>query len=238
MLNIPYVSAADVNRWQQVLTADYPKIESAVKAGDTQKGRRIYLLFRDNINWAALAYAQGWTEVRNHLETALGYFHMLKSEVERGRADPKYVTEAIDDALCVALILKDQSALTDIAQLYPSVYIDKTDRRYLYGSSVLELLRNNLSSDGAGQASPSRVELGAGLPAAVHALARGDDSEFARALSLAIDEYDEYIRAEARGTPEAALFLQGAALLSLFELRRGVKLDQQPADVRFLRLDS
>lgn len=239
MLTIPHVSEADVDRWRQVLTADYQKIELAVEAGDTQKGRRIYLLIRDNINWAALAHAQGrGAEVRNHLEKALDYFRILMSEAEKGSADPKYVTEAMDDALCVALILKDQGALGAINQVYPSAYADKTDPRYLYGASVLGLLGGGLPSEGVARFLTSGVELGKGLPAAVHALERHDDSEFIRALSLALNEYDEYIRTEARGTPEAALFLRGAALLSLYELTRRVKLEYQPMDVRFLRLHS
>lgn len=231
------VSDADLLRWERVLVEDYARLEEGVRSGNTQKGRRVYQLFRENVHWAGLAQAKCDSAlVRQRLTAAAEYFMLLRAEVDAGRADARFLAEGAEDALNVGLVLNDRDYLERIRSLFAEHHEGSVAE---YGRAVFCILDGSLSEavESIDELErQAKLRFGGAVPLILRALVNKNSEQFRDALQELLREFDRYASGEARGTPEAALFLRGSAMLALCDQVQASRVRHADMDPRLARL--
>ena len=237
MRTIPYVQQADLDRWSKVLLTVSPKVLAAIDSGALQEGRQLALNFRNGLNSAILAYAKGEdAQFSEGIRDAMNKFDLFFAPEFCESVDPKYIRETSEEALCASLLLPDfdSAALAQRVNCYSAGVIDP---RAVFVGAVSSLLAaqnaeaEQIARTLLGLSVPS---YGNALPLAICAISRGDSSAFLELMDEATAAFDRHVASEAKGTPEAAIFLRGAALVRLFERVTGEALPRAKLDVRLL----
>lgn len=238
---IPYIKSEDLVRWEKVLNSVGPKISASIDAGILQKGRQIALHLRNSLNAAALAYASG--DVSRCLifyKEGVERFQLFFDAKFSDQVDRQYVYETSDEILCSALIVRSPDIYVLVKRILPFT-ADQDDARVQFIMLLAALLTGDLI--GAETTAKSLIEkpaksIGTHLPNAALAIARGDLSGFLAAIGDATREFDKQVSVDARGTPAAAVFIRGAALIRLYEIVNNETIPKQDLDVRLLPFDA
>lgn len=237
MRQIPHVNDGDLKRWGQMLNAVAPKVQAAVESGALQNGRQLMLHFRNAVNASALAYALGDSDrFLSELKEALQRFLAFFEPKFRGLVEEQFVYEASEDAVCIALILRDPRVSEIARQLLPYGE-NQSDARAKFTKAIAAVL--NGDREGAKKIAGSLVEAptlshGLSLPNAIIATVQRDSAGFLAAIAKATSEFDHLVATQARGTPEAVMFIRGAALIRLYETVNQQKLLSDDLDPRLL----
>jgi hypothetical protein len=237
MQSIPHIQDSDIARWAKALEAVAPKVAAAVEAGSLQGGRQLLLHFRNGVNAAVVAYAQGDNDRFLRLgRESLDRFQLFFRAEVREKIERRYVFEATEEAVCLALIVRDRRIELLMQQVLPNVSGEDDDRaRFVVAIAALVLGDRNAAEQSAiALREAASLSHGHSLCQAVIAVARHDEPEFCRQISDAVNEFDRVAAGEARGTPEAAIYMRGAALVRLFETVNGRKPECRNMDVRLV----
>lgn len=78
------------------------------------------------------------------------------------------------------------------------------------------------------------AQFGNAIPKAIRAIANNNEADFLAAVQSALNDFDGVCSSEARGTPEAVIFIGGVALLNLYELTNGGTVSRSGFDIRLM----
>ncbi|MFZ6642623.1 hypothetical protein ACO0LL_23065 [Undibacterium sp. TC4M20W] len=237
MQTIPHIKKEDLERWEKILSKISPKVLAAINSGLLQDGRLLALHLRNSLNLGALAYASGDFKgfLAAYHETLLR-FQLFFDDRYFSQVNAKYVYETSEEILCVSLIL-NESRTPNLARDILSFTVQQSDSRVEFISAIAALLQDE--KDSARKLTlrlikNSSLSFGQFLPQALLAIINDDLNLFLIAIAGATAEFDEHISAEGKGTPEAAIFLRGAALLRLFERVNHKEINKTTFDPRLL----
>jgi len=236
-ISIPHIQQSDVERWTKVLETVSQKVSTSIETGSIQNGRQIALHFRNSTTAASVAYACGnISKMLKHFREALERHQMLFLPAYAGQIDNQYIYETSEEVLCIALILRDESVLNLADKLLPYTQGQK-DARVQFISAITAILRGGKKEAvdiSKTLANASTMAYGKALPNAICAIANKDLNGFYSEIASATDSFDRLASGEARGTPEAAIFIRGAALVGLYEIVNREKVDVNKLDIRLL----
>lgn len=239
MIDIPYVSESDVLRWADSRAKLSVRLGSAIAAGQVREGHTIASKIGNDICAAAVSYVQEDMEyARANFNAALETFKLFFSPRFSGQFEKSNVLVRCEAVLLSALIVRHET-IKVLAMQIAKVFDDPDWDEYPFiqllaaligGDRVLgtKLARDFLNNERA------TFVYGPGVGEALLAICEADHERFYAELKKVVREYDERARDDAFGTPEAAMFMRGAALLRLYELVNGESVITPDLDVRLL----
>lgn len=234
---IPHVKPEDLVRWEKVLDSVGPRISASIDAGVLQKGRQLALHLRNSFNAAALAYAAGdIAKCLAHYTEGVERFQWFFDPKFSEQVDPQYVYETSEEVLCSALIVRYPDILALAKQIVPFT-AGQNDARVQFILLLTALLAGDFiiaEKEAKALIEAPTESIGTHLPRAALAITRRDVSGFLASIADATTEFDKHISVNARGTPEAAIFVRGAALIQLYEIVNNETINKQDLDVRLL----
>ena len=237
MRTIPYVTPSDVARWEEVLNRIEPTIATDIAEQRLQKGRRIAQHFRNRINSGLLAYSNGDTFRALHdFNEAVSRFMLFFDPKYADAVDLSHVFETSAEVLEVVLIV-NAPCLTTISQKLQPLHVASTDPRSAYVRAVSSLIvsdRKSAVTEATVLRELNAGQFGSAIPAAILAIARGCPNNFLANVQSALNDFDGVCRSEARGTPEAVIFLRGVALIHLYERSNGEAVSRSGLDIRLM----
>lgn len=234
---IPYVTERDIVRWEQVLSRIEPTIAADIAEKRLQTGRRIAQHFRNRINAGLIAYAKGDDCVTlRDFNDAVARFMLFFESGYAHEVDPTYVYETSAEVLEIALITQSPF-LMKVAEILLPLHFERSDPRSIYVRALSFLIlgdRDSTDTEAAALVKLNSRQFGMAIPTAILAIVNGYPDDFLENVHAAINGFDSLCATEARGTPEAVIFLSGAALIKLFERCNGEKLLGSDLDVRLM----
>ena len=240
MEKIPYVDKKDVLRWENTLSLVVPKIAVSIDDGILQGGRLLALHLRNSLTAGAVAYALGnVASFFSCYRKAVDRFQWFFDDKFKAQVEHLYIYETSEQVLCAALIIRSPNILELGKQILP-FSTGQSDARSDFIALLAALLNGDMVQ--AGEIAQAWIDLpeiliGINLPHAILAIITGDLDDFLKHVLQATLEYDGYVASEARGTPEAVVFVRGAALLRLFEFVNDTKISKDGLDVRLVPVE-
>ena len=202
-----------------------------------QRGRRIGQHFRNSLHSGLLAYAKGdkCVTLRAFNEAVTRFMLFLDSENAQ-EVDLTHIHSASAEVLEIALIAHSP-CLTTVAQNLLPLHVEQRDPRSVYVRAVSFLIlgdRDSATTEAAALVKLNSREFGKAIPVAILAITNGIPNVFLENVQAAMNDFDTLCATEARGTPEAVIFLSGVALIKLYERCNGEKILGTDLDVRLM----
>lgn len=235
---IPFVDDSDIQHWKSKNDRLMPRLESMLKNGDIRRGNTPYVLARLYRDQAIIDYLnEDLSGFYENLGKVVDVYELLIKEflAHRESIDEGYFSHAFYAPLVCAALSGDRSRLSSFCEIYSVVlglYREPFFTDFL--SSLYYLCKGDTGKS-----------LSYGL------VARSDSVDGCKALTdllvfiagqnkngidavwgAALQEYDRYIQSDCQGMPDAALFMDGLALLKLNMMVNGELFQPVRSDPR------
>jgi hypothetical protein len=235
MRNIPRLSEQDLERWRD-MPAHVSALQARIDAGYTKNKYLLSSRVSGERMLALIAYVEGDdARFEAHLRRSQTLFRAyLASSTPEQRF---FLKIQLEESLCVGLILRD-AHVQDLLRAFTP------EERRVGGwmNEFVDGLEALLAGDRVGSDAIARrlhdawpwkmVKM---LALALSGVATGNMKTLLEALGEATHEFDREARGgDSSGTPDAAVFLRGAALLRLYEALHGVEIPREGLDIRLL----
>ena len=221
MEKIPYVTEADIERWERVIEKGMPVILRDLEQGKTQRGRRYYQLFMEYRSLGLTRYCRddigGCREALR--AAAAAYLDLLRRSETESDIKPGLVSPTDYQPMLLAIVAGDIELARQLAVAYGAGAVGQNRNEFFLhlGSAIKNAILGR--PEKAMEHAKAAIEIGfAGsdrLAQLVASLYEKDYSDFEDRVIDALEEYDRYLRSYAVGTPEAAVFLDGLGLIAL-----------------------
>jgi hypothetical protein len=235
MRNIPHLTEQDLERWRD-MPAHVLALQARIDAGYTKNKYLLSSRVGGERMLALIAYVEGDdARFEAHLRHSQALF---RAYLANGTPEQRpFLKIQLEEGLCVGLILRDVQMQDLLRALTP-------EERRVGGwmDDFVDALEALLAGDRAGGEEIARrlhdawpwkfVKM---LALALGGIAAGNMKTFIDALGEASQEFDREARGgDSSGTPDAAVFLRGAALLRLYEALHSVEVPREGLDARLL----